>query len=91
MLHKDKIKRKISPFIHSQLPLYLDLHYDKVADGSISKFGRFMQLYYEWLETSYDATIEDFKFQSIQQVSDMAISDLHAENGNVYDLSLIHI
>jgi hypothetical protein len=44
-----------------------------------------MQLYYEWLETSYDATIEDFKFQSIQQVSDMAISDLHSENGNVYD------
>ena len=85
MLHKDKIQRKISPFIHSQLPLYLDLHYDKVDDGSISKFGRFMQLYYEWLETSYDATIEDFKFQSIQQVSDMAISDLHSENGNVYD------
>jgi len=85
MLHKDKIQRKISPFIHSQLPLYLDLHYDKVADGSISVFGRFMQLYYEWLETSYDATIDDFKFQSIQQVSDMAISDLHSENGNVYD------
>ena len=85
MLHKDKIQRKISPFIQSQLPLYLDLQYDKVADGSISKFGRFMQLYYEWLETSYDATIDDFKFQSIQQVSDMAISDLHAENGNVYD------
>jgi len=85
MLHKDKIQRKISPFIHSQLPLHLDLHYDKVADGSISVFGRFMQLYYEWLETSYDATIDDFKFQSIQQVSDMAISDLHAENGNVYD------
>ena len=85
MLHKDKIQRKISPFIHSQLPLYLDLHYDKVADGSISKFGRFMQLYYEWLETSYDATIGDFKYQSIQQVSDMAISELHSENGNVYD------
>ena len=44
-----------------------------------------MQLYYEWLETSYDATIDDFKFQSIQQVSDMAISELHSENGNVYD------
>ena len=85
MLHKDKIQRKISPFIHSQLPLYLDLHYDKVDDGSISVFGRFMQLYYEWLETSYDATIDDFKFQSIQQVSDMAISGLHSENGNVYD------
>ena len=85
MLHKDKIQRKISPFIHSQLPLYLDLHYDKVDDGSISVFGRFMQLYYEWLETSYDATIDDFKYQSIQQVSDMAISDLHSENGNVYD------
>ena len=85
MLHKDKIQRKISPFIHSQLPLYLDLHYDKVADGSISVFGRFMQLYYEWLETSYDATIDDFKFQSIQQISDLAIPDLQSENGNVYD------
>ena len=71
MLHNEQIKKTISTFIESQLPLYLELNYDKVAGKDISKFGRFMQLYYEWLEQSNPATIDDLansKSKDIMQV-----------------------
>lgn len=85
MLHKDQITKKISPFIHSQLPLFLDLAHDVVSGKDISTFGRFIQLYYEWLETSYDASVNDFKLDSIDSYKDYKINGMMQETGNPYD------
>tara|TARA_R100000808_G_scaffold25095_2_gene61853 strand:+ start:7159 stop:8934 length:1776 start_codon:yes stop_codon:yes gene_type:complete len=85
MLHNEKIKKTISSFIESQLPLYVELHYDKFAGTNISKFGRFMQLYYEWLEKSYPATISDLNRESIKAYKDFMISHLRPEDGNLWN------
>ena len=85
MLHKDQITKKISPFIHPQLPLFLDLAHDVVSGKNISTFGRFIELYYEWLETSYDASVNDFALDSIDSYKDYAINGMMQETGNPYD------
>jgi len=85
MLHNEKIQKTISTFIESQLPLYLELHYNKFAGTNISKMGRFIQLYYEWLEKSYPATISDLSKSSINSYSDFMVSHLRPEDGNVWD------
>ena len=85
MLHNEQIKKTISTFIESQLPLYLELNYDKIAGKDISKFGRFLQLYYEWLEQSTPATIDDLAKDSIKAYKDFMISHLRPEDGNVWD------
>ena len=85
MLHNEKIQKTISTFIESQLPLYLELHYDKISGTNISRFGRFIQLYYEWLEQSAPATIGDLSKSSINSYNDFIISQLRPESGNVWD------
>ena len=85
MLHKDQITKKISPFIQPQLPLFLDLTNDVVSGKDISTFGRFIELYYEWLETSYDASVNDFALDSIDSYKDYKINGMMQETGNPYD------
>ena len=85
MLHNEKIQKTISTFIESQLPQYLELHYKKFSGTNISKMGRFIQLYYEWLEKSYSATIGDLSKTSINSYSDFMISHLRPEGSNIWD------
>ena len=80
MNNREQNKKLISPFIADQIPAYVSLvHGDPTIEGGCL-FARFIQLYYEWLETSYVTTLSDYSERSISAYSDRTILSVNNPN-----------
>ena len=86
---KEQNRKLISPFIVDQIPAYIPLTFgdENVVGGAL--FTRFVQLYYEWLETSYANVVSNYEGRSIASYSNTKVITLSdrdkPETGNPYD------
>ena len=60
--YREESKKKLSPFIEGLLPGYLKYEYDMFSSASnMSKFGRFIELFAEFLEKDNGSRLTDFQ------------------------------
>lgn len=89
--YREESKKKISPFIEGLLPAYLKYEYDMFNSVStMSKFGRFIELYAEFLEKDNGSRLTDFQNYSLEYFKDSKFFSIEPQTGNPF-FSLVNL
>lgn len=89
--YREESKKKISPFIEGLLPAYLKYEYDMFSSTStMSKFGRFIELYAEFLEKDNGSRLTDFQNYSLEYFKEKKFFSIEPQTGNPF-FSLVNL
>lgn len=89
--YREESKKKLSPFIEGLLPNYLKYEYDMFsATSTMSKFGRFIELFGEFLEKDNGARLTDFENYSLEYFQNRKLLSIEGQTGNPF-FSLVNL
>ena len=89
--YREESNKKLSPFIEGMLPAYLKYEYDMFSSTStMSKFGRFIEIFAEFLEKNNGSRLLDFQNYSLEYFKEKKFFSIEPQTGNPF-FSLVNL